>query len=216
MNIAIIILAAGRSFRFQKKTNKHEHKLLHIHNNRTLLENSLETLKSFNKEDLWFVLGAQKDKIGATLQDYQTVYNPDFKLGMGHSIAAGVQTIKNNNKKYDAVLISLADQIALSTADFHTLKRTFNGLQSAENRQLDVVAAEFYSTKKADTKIFGPPAIFPQYYFSYLQQLKGDQGAKSLLHKLDGQKKLVKVPLNNAQIDIDTREDLANYLTRKQ
>jgi molybdenum cofactor cytidylyltransferase len=54
-----------------------------------------------------------------------------------------------------------------------------------------------------------PPVIFPRYCFTDLMSLKGDKGAKILLHKY--KESLQEVLLPNAAIDIDTQKDLSNW-----
>jgi molybdenum cofactor cytidylyltransferase len=58
-----------------------------------------------------------------------------------------------------------------------------------------------------------PPAIFPLCYFPQLIQLEGDKGAKALLYK--HKENLQTVSLPNAIIDIDTKEDLTNWLNNQ-
>ena len=69
--------------------------------------------------------------------------------------------------------------------------------------------------KKAPTIItsnyghkLGVPAIFPKSYFSTLQELSGDFGAKNLLNK---NKEVVAFSKKTNFVDIDTDEDLSAF-----
>ncbi|HEX5865703.1 MAG TPA: nucleotidyltransferase family protein, partial [Casimicrobiaceae bacterium] len=53
----------------------------------------------------------------------------------------------------------------------------------------------------------GVPAIFPRWCFSELAQLRGDNGAKSILDRY--RDRLAHVAMPNAALDLDTTEDLA-------
>ena len=52
----------------------------------------------------------------------------------------------------------------------------------------------------------GVPAIFPRSAFLDLASLRGDVGARVLLHR--NPDRVVRVPMASAAIDIDTPEDL--------
>ena len=56
------------------------------------------------------------------------------------------------------------------------------------------------------------PAIFPRICFSELTELRGDTGARMVLER--NSYRLVRVPMSNAAIDLDTPEDLAALTER--
>jgi molybdenum cofactor cytidylyltransferase len=58
----------------------------------------------------------------------------------------------------------------------------------------------------------GVPAIFPRVCFSELAELRGDHGARLILER--NNYRLVRVPMSNAAIDLDTPEDLAALTER--
>lgn len=93
-------------------------------------------------------------------------------------------------------MIMLADQIALSPADYtHLIKQS-------------LTAPDKLICAQEEQEIM-PPAIFPRRYFSELMTLEGDKGAKALLHKNAEQLQSVRLP--NAIIDIDTQQELLNW-----
>ena len=58
----------------------------------------------------------------------------------------------------------------------------------------------------------GVPAIFPRLCFSELAELRGDHGARGVLER--NNYRLVRVPMVNAAIDLDTPRDLAALIER--
>jgi CTP:molybdopterin cytidylyltransferase MocA len=92
----------------------------------------------------------------------------------------------------DAVLVMLADQVAITAAHLQDLLHHFDG-QTA-------VATEYAGS-------LGPPAIFPRAHFDALKDLRGDTGAKQLL--MSGAFPVHAVSFEDSAIDIDTPEDLS-------
>ncbi len=186
MGIATLILAAGESRRFEGC------KLLApLGNGRCLLEHTLATAERVTASPVYIVTGAWDAEIRTLLATHPGVnllFNPQWNEGLGASLAFAVNELA---ERYDGLLVLLADQVALHSADLQALLQQFNG----EN----MVCAE-YSGRR------GVPAIFPQPYFAQLKQLTGDQGARSLLNNPD--EPVITVPLEHAEIDIDTQTDL--------
>ena len=87
----------------------------------------------------------------------------------------------------------LADQAAVTAED---LRRLITGWRREPAR---IAAAQYEGT-------VGVPAVFPRSQLAALAQLRGDQGARALLRRQSD--RLVRVPMANAAIDIDTPEDL--------
>ena len=71
-----------------------------------------------------------------------------------------------------------------------------------------MIAASVYEQR------VGVPAIFPRLCFSELADLRGDQGARMVLER--NNYRLVRVPMSNAAIDLDTPEDLVALNERFQ
>jgi molybdenum cofactor cytidylyltransferase len=88
----------------------------------------------------------------------------------------------------------LGDQVGVNTDDLKRLAAAWKGEQS-------LIAASVYEQR------VGVPAIFPRLCFSELAELRGDQGARSVLER--NSYRLIRVPMSNAAVDLDTPEDLA-------
>lgn len=144
------------------------------------------------------VIGAHASELTRLLahSSASVVVNRQWEEGMASSIRRGLAALPST---CDAVLILLGDQVAVTADD---LKR----LAGAWKEQDGVIATATYD------RHVGVPAIFPRMCFSELAELRGDQGARKLLERHSYW--LVRVPMPNAAIDLDTPEDLA-ALTQK-
>lgn len=190
-NFAIIVLAAGQSSRLGQMKQ-----LLAI-NGKSLVEVQLAHALTVTN-NVYCVLGYQAEQVASRIDHLPitTIINSDWPSGMASSIAAGVQALTPST---EAVMIILVDQWQLSAANLIQHKGYWQ-----HNTDAIVVAQDKVSVGSKDK--IGPPVIFPHAYFAELIQLTGKQGAKPVLHKYKNA--LLKVPLANAFIDVDTPEQL--------
>jgi molybdenum cofactor cytidylyltransferase len=182
----VIVLAAGPSTRLG------EPKQLVRLDGRPLLHTVVGRAVALAGAAVTVVVGAHAGLLTQLLRHSpaSVIVNRQWREGLASSIRAGVAALP---PACDAVLLLLADQVAVSADD---LKR----LASAWKGQDGVIAASLYSGT------VGVPAIFPRWCFSDLMALRGDRGAKSVLHRhVD---RLVRVPMPEAAIDLDTPEQL--------
>jgi molybdenum cofactor cytidylyltransferase len=189
-NIAVIVLAAGKSSRM-----KMPKQLVKIGNN-FLLEFVLSKAKAIYKNHVYCVLGANDARIRREISspNIHFIYNPTFNEGLSSSIVTGISKIELQ-PDYKAVLILLGDQPAIE-------KEYLNAMISLFSEDNSKIIAANYGGK------LGVPAIFPQSYFSKLKKMSGDFGAKEILHKNS------EVSTLNKQtnfIDIDTEKDLQDF-----
>ncbi len=192
--IAVLVLAAGKSSRM-----KEIKQLLKV-NNKTLLDNILETSKKVVSKNVFCILGANADKIKKEIatKDVQFIYNKNFESGLSSSIVAGIHHFKKENLNFDGVLILLADQPEVDREYLTNLTTTFQ-----ENRSK--IIASNYNHKA------GVPAIFPHQYFKKLLLLNGDKGAKVFLENHLSETIILK--RKQPFKDIDTPKDYESYLS---
>jgi molybdenum cofactor cytidylyltransferase len=93
----------------------------------------------------------------------------------------------------DGLLLLLADQVAVTADD---LKH----LYAAWKRHPILVAAALYDGAP------GLPAIFPRWTYPGLMELRGDRDPRQVIRRNIDQ--LVRIPMANASINLDTPEDL--------
>ena len=189
-NIAVIVLAAGKSSRM--KTPK---QLVKIGNN-FLLEFVLSKAKAINKNHVYCVLGANDTLIRREISSSNVhfVYNAAFNEGLSSSIVSGVSEIEMH-PDYKAVLILLGDQPAIDKEYLDAMIALF----SEDNSK---IIASNYKGK------LGVPAIFPKSYFSKLKNMSGDFGAKEMLHT---SKDVIALNRPTNFVDIDTEKDLQDF-----
>ena len=199
MTLSVLVLAAGQGRRFGA-----EPKQLAQYKGAPLLAHSLTLAEAVAPGRVMLILGAHAELIVRQISPLQQVHylvHPQWVNGLGASIAFGVQHLPADT---DAVLILLADQIALTQVDVDGLRQRFEQ-QRGESSLKNIVCAHYGGQ-------VGVPAIFPRRYFDELAALQGDKGAKKILLT----DSVVSVSLPNAAIDIDTPEDLLNFTERKE
>jgi molybdenum cofactor cytidylyltransferase len=142
------------------------------------------------------ITGAHCGSVAASLAGLPLarVHHPDWRRGIGSSIACGMRALQARRPTPCALLLHLADLPVVSTLD---LDRMIAAWRAAPDR---VVAAGF----GAGT---GPPVLFPPRLFAALATLDGDRGARDLVAAEAGA--AILVPIAGAARDIDTPADLA-------
>jgi len=181
-----LILAAGASRRFGSP------KQLARIDGRPMLHAALSRAVEVAGHSVTVVLGAHAADLAPLLSHSPAsiAINREWDLGMSSSIRAGLARMPGTA---DAVLILLVDQPSVTTED---LRR----LVGAWRRQPGYIAAAQYGTTT------GAPAIFPNWCFRELTELRGDRGAGALIQRHAD--RVVRVPMASAGHDVDTPEDL--------
>lgn len=200
-SLKIILLAAGKSERFNgikllAKVQQQDDSITLIQHVLQQISKALNIL-TIDENNLHVATGGYHPQLAQLIgNQYSLGYCEDAHSGLGHTIAQSVEKILINEDNTSHIMITLADQVALNSDDYTNLIK-----QSLATPDKLICA-------KADQEIM-PPVIFPRTYFSDLMTLKGDKGAKVLLHA--NKENLQKVCLPNAAIDIDTLQDLYNW-----
>jgi molybdenum cofactor cytidylyltransferase len=185
-----IILAAGASTRLGSPKQLLEWR------NQSLLAHTLQNVHALLGKQVYVVLGAHAADIQAAvnLDKQTTVINANWEEGIASSIRAGVNALPVSAS---AVLIMLCDQPLINTLH---LQQLLKGWQNATDK---IVASQYPQS-------VGAPAIFPAQYFAQLLTLTGDKGAKLLFKKFETS--LLKIPILEAEFDIDSMEDFDRLL----
>ncbi len=192
-NPVLIILAAGQSSRFNgikqlAEVNTEQGK-------QVLLQYQYNKLKQLE----WPILIATGDYHPELLKldiEPQLLHQCDkANLGMGHSISQISQTAYELYQPTHLVFV-LADQVALTNDDLTSL------LSTAKSSPNKIITSQ-------TTLGLTAPTIFPVSFLPELIALTGDKGAKSIIKKHMNETQVVQ--LDNAQVDIDTQEDLSTW-----
>lgn len=183
----IIILAAGNSSRLGRR------KQVLLYQGKTLLQHVADEAVKAHLDPIIIVTGAYTEDVLQSLNysKIQFVNNPYWEQGIASTIVAGMNKIIEPGEVTN-VMIAVCDQPFISASLFQQLigERIKTGKQ--------IVACAY-----ADT--VGTPVLFSRNYFTYLLQLKGDEGAKRLLRLYRDDVALIQFP--KGEIDIDTMQD---------
>lgn len=186
-HLHIVVLAAGASTRLGRP------KQLEPIAGRPALQHVISHAIAVGGSHVSVVLGAQAAGMTRLLQHSSAtaLINRHWQEGIAASIRCGVAAL---SPACDAVMLVLGDQVAVTAADLKRLVAAWNGQDS-------VLVASLYAGQP------GVPAIFPRWCFAELLQLRGDQGAKSIIQR--NSSRLLQVPMPNAAHDLDTPDDVA-------
>lgn len=177
----LILLAAGRSRRMGDVGSKLDEPFL----GRPLGLHVAVALEDMPFMERVAVIGQADCDYAA--HGFTIVRNDDPELGMGRSVALGVERARARNAR--AVVVALADMPRVTATHIYALLDAANGE--------DAVVAS------SDGRAPKPPAIFGRSRFDVLLRLEGDAGARDLIR---AGKHVVTTPAE--LIDVDTPEEL--------
>jgi len=191
MKINLILLAAGNSSRFQGN------KLLAIVSNKPMYMNVVEKILEINFNKI--ILVTQYEEIVEALleQTIEVIMNKNSELGISHSIRLGIE----GDTEADAYMFMVCDQPFISLQSIEMLINRF--IKSSKG----MACLEYKDN-------LGNPTIFSKKYKNELLALKGDVGGKSIMKKHLDDLERVKIMNEIELMDIDTREELKNFLYR--
>jgi len=191
MRIEILILAAGKSSRMGGIN-----KLLKTTSSLRLVELVITEANKSIADQISIVIPPEKSDLWGFLDNYSIhqLRKDDTKHGIGHSIACGIEVIKERYP--DGVIILLADMPEIKAIHLDIMIRNF-----FDNSKKQIIRAT------SSTGIPGNPVLFSNKFFNDLVTLKGDIGAKKII--LKNLKFVLDVPLpgDSALIDLDTNDD---------
>ena len=194
MNIAVIILAAGTSFRLNNQP-----KQLIEWEGRTLLRRVVDTALSTPFRPVVVVVGANKNRISPELEGLPVtiIDNQYWQQGLSSSVKTGLAAVYLTQKEIDAVLFLLTDQPHVDRGLLCQLVQVY------EETGKGIVASGYANS-------LGVPALFDRKYISELLSLEGDQGAKWIIknHPDD----CAEVPFEPGSVDLDTSQDVERFL----
>jgi molybdenum cofactor cytidylyltransferase len=193
MNVAAIVLAAGRGARFDATRSK----LLADFGGGPLARRAVEAALGSRASSTVVVTGHARDEMERALAGLPVAFahNPDFASGMASSLRVGLAHAADSG----GALALLADMPGVTSAILDQLIEAFN---RAPDRA--AVAPVFMGRR-------GNPVLLGRRMFPLLASLKGDEGARRLLDSTEG---VLEIAVDDRSVlaDIDTREDLERAL----
>ncbi|WP_228238451.1 NTP transferase domain-containing protein [Allomuricauda sp. M10] len=186
--IGVVILAAGGSSRLGRP------KQLVKFKGKPLLQHTIDLVEKLDFKKKILVLGSHQDLIlnEVETKNFEVAQNPEWGKGMAGSIKIGLQEL-NRDVEMEHVLLLLSDQPFLTT-------EYIQRLSMAHVYQKPMATYSKYGSE------MGVPAIFSKVAFPFLENLKGDQGAKKLTMNADFVYKTIE--FEQGGFDIDTEADV--------
>lgn len=182
-----LLLAAGEGSRLGRP------KALVELGGQTLAERGVALLRDGGADPVLIVSGA----VPLTMASARVVHNPDWRTGMGSSLAAGLRALSaGSDLECAAVVVALADQPLVGAEAVRRLIAAW--------RAGATVAVAAY-----DGKPRNPVLIAREHWDSVLELADGDTGARPFLRAHPELVRLVECGDTGSAYDVDTPEDLA-------
>ena len=189
VKVAGLVLAAGMS---QRAGNVN--KLLQVYEGISLVQHAVNALVDSRVNSTLIVLGHDASLVEQAVSNSVVAVslNKDYALGQSTSLVHGVSLLY----EFDAVVVCLGDMPHITT---------------------DVINALIYSMQRNPEKSFfvpvfnehrGNPVLITKERFNSVMNLKGDEGARSLMRKEPEAVMEVLVASEGVLIDYDTPEAL--------
>lgn len=191
--VSAVILAAGLSSRLG------ENKLLLKLGERAVVQHVVDHLLHSRAAEVIVVAGHQWERV-ITLLDLnrvRLVVNPNYARGQSTSLHEGVMAV---NPASRAVLFALGDQPLISAALVNRLIETYHQVEEA------LIVAPRYQGRR------GNPVLFDGSLKPELLTVEGDQGARQLIEKHEGEIAYVEVESPAVFLDVDSPEDYERVL----
>lgn len=188
--IAAVVLAAGLARRMGSN------KLLAPIDGVPMVARAVDAALASQAGPVIVVTGNEPERLKAALagRDVTFVHNPDFAEGLSASVKRGIAAVP---AECDGALICLGDMPRVAAADLNRLIAAFNPV---EGRAICVPVRD---GKR------GNPVLWARRFFSEMQALAGDVGAKHLIGAHGEVVTEVPMDSDGVLIDIDTPHALA-------
>jgi len=186
--VAGILLAAGEGSRLGRP------KALVELGGQTLAERGIALLRAGGADPVLVVTGAAAVEIDGA----RAVHNPDWRSGMGSSLAAGLRALDETGS--GAAVIALADQPLVGA---EAVRRLIAAYQAGAS-----VAVAAYAGKPRN-----PVLIAREHWAAVTELAAGDTGARPFLRAHPELVTLVECGDTGSPDDVDTPEDLARVRT---
>lgn len=198
MNIAAVIVAAGRSSRFGD-----DDKLLAEFRGAPLIHHAAAAVAASQIADAILVVGPHNDAIvaGAGQGPWRVAINNNPDSGLSSSIRTGIAAL---DRSIDGALIVLGDMPFVTAGLIAKLSKVF--IVNHSRRIVFPVTRDGRQTN---------PVLWPRALFPELMRLTGDVGAKAVLAANPDLQAPVTIDDDIEAFDIDTRADLEEAAARR-
>ena len=190
-SIAAIILAAGRSARMGAVN-----KLLADLDGAPMIVRVAEAVEGSRTEPGVVVTGHERERVEAALagRNLTFAHNPDYATGLSSSLRRGVAALPDS---LDGVVVVLGDMPRVSSAAINRLIAAFAPPEGS------AICVPTWRGKR------GNPVLFARRFFTEMQAIVGDVGARSLIGRYPQMVCEVAMADDGVLGDVDTPEALA-------
>jgi molybdenum cofactor cytidylyltransferase len=181
-----------------------QHKLLLPLLGKPVLAHTLERLCGLPFGEIVVVTGFEREgmeEVCASFSKVRTVWNPDASEGMASSLRTGVAVL---NAKHAGILILLADMPLVRTETLERLCRQFRQSSRSQPSIQPIINKPIIVPVCNGQR--GNPVLFSAAYKPELLTLRGDTGARQLLHKHADQVVEYHTDDEGVVLDLDTPE----------
>ena len=184
-----ILLAAGQSMRMGGPN-----KLLEPIGGTPMIRRVAVAVRSAGIRRLVVVTGYQANRVRDALSGLDCVFadNPDYRSGMGSSVAAGARAVFETPDPPDAAIVCLGDMPDIAPAMLDTLIGNYD---PAAGR---IIVAAASNGRR------GHPVLWDRRFADDLASLGGDTGGRDMLHEHAGQIVTVEMDDDAVLRDLDT------------
>ncbi len=189
--VSAVVLAAGRSTRMGGPN-----KLLSDLDGKPMVRHVVEAALASRAAEVLVVTGHQDEAVRAALAGLAVrfVPNPDYAQGLSTSLASGLGALGD---EADAAIVLLGDMPYVDAGLIDRLIRAFDPASDA------YIAVPVFEGRR------GNPVLWGRRLFSELSQVQGDQGGRLVLAAHQDLVCEVIVTTQDALVDLDTPEALA-------
>lgn len=161
--IRALVLAGGESRRMGSP------KMLLPFRGMTMVERVISNIKGSGLEDIYVVLGAEKERISAVLKNHEvkTCYNVNFREGMLSSVICGIKCLPETTR---AVLVFQGDEPLISPLSIRKVIESY--LSSGKGLVIPVCEGRR-----------GHPLLIDRKYFRSIEELDHSRGLRALSEK---------------------------------
>ncbi|HUC61593.1 MAG TPA: molybdopterin-binding/glycosyltransferase family 2 protein [Alphaproteobacteria bacterium] len=188
--IAALLLAAGLSRRMGKAN-----KLLAEIDGAPMVARAADAILASKASPVLVVTGHEAERVRAALAGRALgfVHNPDYAQGLASSLKRGLASLPGD---VDGALICLGDMPRIAPAGIDRLIAAFNPVEGR------AICVPTYRGKR------GNPVLLAKRYFSEMQRLSGDTGARPLLGQHHDMVAEVEMDDDGVLIDVDSPDKL--------
>ncbi len=189
--VAAIVLAAGQSRRMGS-TNK----LLERIDDVPMVARAVEVALASSASPVVVVTGHEGERIAAALTEFdvELCHNPDYASGLSTSLGRGLAALPSD---VEAALVCLGDMPRIEHAHLDRLIAAFDPVEGRS------ICVPTHGGKR------GNPVLFAERFFSEMQEVRGDVGARHLIGEYADE--VCEVEMNHAGVltDVDSPDALA-------